>query len=131
MIYIEVKQLKKNRGFTLIELIVVIVILAILAAILIPIISGFIETAHQATDNANARLIYNATAMWFSDNNAADADLLPAELNDYLGLSAYPPAKSSAFKGTYSAAVTAGGVITIKTSKPATYNSEIGKLVVD
>ena len=35
------KKMKENKGFTLVELIVVIVILAILAAILVPALLGY------------------------------------------------------------------------------------------
>lgn len=44
------KNLKKNGGFTLVELIVVIAILAILAAVAVPAYSGYIEKANQAGD---------------------------------------------------------------------------------
>ena len=36
---------KKDKGFTLVELIVVLVILAILAAILVPALLGYIDRA--------------------------------------------------------------------------------------
>ena len=42
--------MKKTAGFTLVELIVVIAILAILAGIAIPVYSGYIEKANQASD---------------------------------------------------------------------------------
>lgn len=54
---------KSKKGFTLIELVVVIAILGILAAILIPVVSGFINRANVAAENANARSLYNAAAM--------------------------------------------------------------------
>lgn len=37
----------KNKGFTLVELIVVLVILAILAALLIPTLTGYIDKAKE------------------------------------------------------------------------------------
>jgi prepilin-type N-terminal cleavage/methylation domain-containing protein len=52
------KNLKK-KGFTLIELIVVIAILAILALILVPSITGYIASATNAKNQANARSEYS------------------------------------------------------------------------
>ena len=43
-------MIKKNGGFTLVELIVVIAILAILAGIAVPAYSGYIEKAQEAGD---------------------------------------------------------------------------------
>lgn len=44
-----------NKGFTLVELIVVLVILAILAAILVPALLGYIDNAKQKEDLLNAK----------------------------------------------------------------------------
>jgi prepilin-type N-terminal cleavage/methylation domain-containing protein len=46
---------KKNKGFTLVELIVVLVILAILAAILVPALLGYIDKAKSKQLVLNAR----------------------------------------------------------------------------
>lgn len=43
-------MMKKNGGFTLVELIVVIAILAILAGVAVPAYSGYIAKAEQAAD---------------------------------------------------------------------------------
>ena len=43
-------MMKKNGGFTLVELIVVIAILAILAGVAVPAYSGYIAKANEATD---------------------------------------------------------------------------------
>lgn len=50
---------KNNKGFTLVELIVVLVILAILAAILVPALLGWIDKAREksVTNNAEAALV--------------------------------------------------------------------------
>jgi len=49
-----------NKGFTLVELIVVLVILAILAAILVPALLGYIDKARQKQAVTNAEAAYVA-----------------------------------------------------------------------
>ena len=50
----------KNRGFTLVELIVVLVILAILAALLIPALTGYIDKAKKSQVLAETRMLTQA-----------------------------------------------------------------------
>ena len=60
------KSIKKhlnNKGFTLIELIVVIAILGILAAIAIPAYSSYKKNAAVAADDATCKVIYDAAMM--------------------------------------------------------------------
>lgn len=49
-----------DKGFTLVELIVVLVILAILAAILVPALLGYIDRARSQQIVLNARSVYTA-----------------------------------------------------------------------
>lgn len=44
--------MKNNKGFSLVELIVVIAIMAILAAVAIPTFAGFITKANEASDES-------------------------------------------------------------------------------
>ena len=48
---------KNNKGFTLVELIVVLVILAILAAILVPTLLGYIDRARSEKDFSTAQTV--------------------------------------------------------------------------
>ncbi|QGU95773.1 prepilin-type N-terminal cleavage/methylation domain-containing protein [Clostridium bovifaecis] len=58
-----VKNLKKKKGFTLIELIIVIAILGIIATIAIPKLTNQKKAAQISADKANAKIIADAAQM--------------------------------------------------------------------
>ena len=60
------KKTNNNKGFTLVELIVVLVILAILAAILVPALLGYIDRAREKQYVLNAKSALTATQAEFS-----------------------------------------------------------------
>ena len=65
------KKLDK-KGFTLMELIIVIAIIAVLMLILVPTMGGFVDTARDEANLANAKAAYTAAV---AQQTAADAGL--------------------------------------------------------
>lgn len=61
-------SLRKSKGFTLIELIVVIAILAILAAIAIPTFVGQLDKAKLNTHNANVIALKSSAEVALAEN---------------------------------------------------------------
>ena len=71
------KKLHKNeKGFTLAELLIVVAIIGVLVAISIPIFTGQLEKAREATDAANIRAAYAAvsTDMLLDSKETEDAN---------------------------------------------------------
>lgn len=71
------KLMKKHlnqKGFTLIELIVVIAIIAILAAVIIPRFTGFTEKANQKATLSGARTLLTAAQTLIADDPTYDPE---------------------------------------------------------
>lgn len=62
------KRTKGDKGFTLIELIVVIAVLGVLATLIIPKVVGVKSDAETKAMQANARIIRNALERYYLDN---------------------------------------------------------------
>lgn len=69
-------KLKDNKGFSLVELIVVIAIMVILIALLVPQVSGYIAKARSASNESNAKAIYNAAVQYLADQAQAGIDVM-------------------------------------------------------
>ena len=112
------KQLRNNKGFTLIELMVVIAILGVLAAIAIPKVSDSITLAKTAKLQADLHTIATAVAMYEADNGKLpsgdlETALVPSSGRKYLQTMPAPPdsAVPVTYKDGYDAST---GVVTIK-----------------
>lgn len=71
------ERLKNNKGFTLVEIIVVLVILAILAAIAVPAVLGYVDEAKKTRYIEEAHSIYTVI-----QTKEARYKALENELND-------------------------------------------------
>lgn len=76
------KKVKNQKGFTLIELIVVIAILGILALIAIPRLSGFTRSAKVSADYSTATTIGHAAAAYAAEKDISSGTITVANLQD-------------------------------------------------
>ena len=64
---------KKNKGFTLMEMLIVIAIIAVLVAVAIPIFQNYLEKSRESTDLANVRSAYAEVAAEAMLNDSGEA----------------------------------------------------------
>ena len=72
--------MRKNKGFTLIELMVVILIVAILAAVLAPMMSGRIRSAKWSEGRAGAGTIATALRAYVAEHEGTTGQLAAAPI---------------------------------------------------
>ncbi len=120
--------MKKNEGFTLMEIIIVIVILGILALIAVPRLIGFTTQAEIAADKEYAAVVARAAELYWAANDKTAPAIADLTADDMV------EAPASALQDYTAATVTMGtgtyeGVASVQLSgsgsgaDPIFYNS--------
>jgi type IV pilus assembly protein PilE len=76
-------NMKKEKGLTLIELLIVIVIVGILAGVAIPVYTGYIQRARRADAKTALEQVRAAMEMWRAEHGSYAATV--AELQNTMG----------------------------------------------
>ena len=122
---IQKRIMKKRKGFTLIEMVIVITIIGILSSIAVTKYSKIQENAKKNADYATAANLATAAMISISDGKDSDTDIQPSGLltNKYIQ---YEP-KSKSLKGKPFVVEAVGDSITVTVENEVFYPKGVQK----
>ena len=123
------KNKKRNKGFTLIELVIVIAIIAILISIAAMRYSSTNLAAEAAAHNANVKVLKSAGILYFIDNPDKKGEINAEDLKPYLEGGKIPkPANHYEKSKDFTVKSTDDGDVTVE---PGPLKVQDKKLVLD
>lgn len=114
------KMFRKDRGFTLVELMVVVLIIGILIAIAVPIFNAAKASAQKNTCWANQRTIEGAAQSYNASNGTMPANLA-AMVPSFLKTAPTCPTGGAAYTIDASGTVSSGGASGCAVTTPVTH----------
>ncbi len=121
--------MRLNKGFTLVELMIVVAILGVLAAIAVPAYIGYVSSSKRAEAKANLETIRLLEEQYYADHKqyveAADTATLMANLPGF------QPGNPDDLYYTYSVEFKGGDNQTFKATASPKANAPAGDLTID
>lgn len=77
---------RDQRGFTLIELVVVLTIIGVLAVLIVPSVAGYADSAKKKSTLADAKNLQTALVLYYSDHGRYPTAGARGEIKDYATL---------------------------------------------
>ncbi|WP_080146573.1 prepilin-type N-terminal cleavage/methylation domain-containing protein [Marinilactibacillus piezotolerans] len=74
------KMMKKENGFTLVELLAVLAILAIIVAIAVPAIGNIMDTAKKSAESSEEQLVIDAARLYDVEKDIPEGGVLISDL---------------------------------------------------
>ncbi|OUM87223.1 MAG: hypothetical protein BAA01_09140 [Bacillus thermozeamaize] len=125
----EEKARKRQKGFTLIEMLAVVIILVIVAAIGFVVVNSQIERSRQNTDQANVRTVADAVQRYIMDKSTAPGGIKDLVDGGYLAKGPQDPWNDTGHDDEYTDNDNLNDYITISGSPNVSITSKHGATV--